>query len=75
LLYNVLVKHEQLAKNLINCNIQVSATVKQASGTDYSLEIDLAHPINPDKCSFKALPSKVSEVILLICKSKRDIRI
>jgi len=37
----------------------VSATVKQASGIDYSMEIDLAHPINPDKCSCRALPSKI----------------
>ncbi|XP_071950292.1 protein SGT1 homolog [Antedon mediterranea] len=37
----------------------VSATVKQASGTDYSLELDLAHEIVPSKCVTKVLGSKI----------------
>ena len=29
------------------------------NGSDYSLELDLAHHIVPDQCSHKVLPSKI----------------
>ncbi|XP_033111904.1 protein SGT1 homolog [Anneissia japonica] len=37
----------------------VSATVKQPSGTDYSLELDLAYEVVPAKCITKVLGSKI----------------
>ena len=41
----------------------MSATVKlPGSSSEFSLELDLAHPIIPDKCITKVLGSKVSEL-------------
>ncbi|XP_072171267.1 protein SGT1 homolog [Diadema setosum] len=37
----------------------LSATVKLPSGSEYSLELDLAHPIVPEKSSTKVLGSKI----------------
>ena len=40
---------------------QLSATVRLPSGSDYSLELDLAHSVVPTQTVFKALISKVSD--------------
>ncbi|XP_043488855.1 protein SGT1 homolog isoform X2 [Polistes fuscatus] len=53
-----------LAKNTENVKIvyektTLSVSAKLPSGSDYSLELDLAHPIVPDQCSYKILPSKI----------------
>lgn len=37
----------------------LSITAKLAVGSDYSLEIDLAHPVVPDQSSFKILSTKL----------------
>ena len=43
----------------------MSATVKlPGSSSEFSLELDLAHPIIPDKCITKVLGSKVREPLL-----------
>lgn len=38
---------------------QLSVSIKLPSGNDYSLELDLAHPIIVGQCSHKILPSKI----------------
>ncbi|XP_064637338.1 protein SGT1 homolog [Lineus longissimus] len=47
-----------------DCNINIqtrtfSATVKQPSGSEYSLELDLAHAIDPEKSSTQILKPKI----------------
>lgn len=37
----------------------VSATIKLPSGSDYSLELDLAHSINVARCRYKVLKTKI----------------
>ncbi|KAK3099651.1 hypothetical protein FSP39_007529 [Pinctada imbricata] len=37
----------------------LSATVKLPTGSDYSLELDLAHQIQPEKSSFKVMSTKI----------------
>merc|ERR1740131_727019 len=37
----------------------LSVTAKLPSGSDYSLELDLAHPIVPDQSSYKILSTKL----------------
>ncbi|XP_067663199.1 protein SGT1 homolog [Haliotis asinina] len=37
----------------------VSIYIKQSSGTNYSLELDLAHPIVPEQSSYKVMSTKV----------------
>ena len=39
--------------------LQVSVTVRLPSGSDYSLELDLAHPITPQQSRAKVMASKV----------------
>ena len=39
---------------------QVSVSAPLPSGSEYSLELDLCHPINPAQSSFRVVPSKVS---------------
>lgn len=34
-------------------------SAKLPSGNEYSLELDLAHEIVPDQCSYKVIPSKI----------------
>ncbi|XP_076247918.1 suppressor of G2 allele of skp1 [Calliopsis andreniformis] len=53
-----------LAKNVENVKIvydktTLSVSALLPSGSDYSLELDLAHPVVPDQCSHKVFPSKV----------------
>lgn len=53
-----------LLKNAENVKIvcgenTLSVSTKLPSGNDYSLELDLAHPIIVEQCSHKILPSKV----------------
>lgn len=53
-----------LAKNTENVKIvsqenTLSVSAKLPSGSDYSLELDLAHTIVPEQCSHKVLPSKI----------------
>ncbi|XP_043286310.1 protein SGT1 homolog isoform X2 [Venturia canescens] len=53
-----------LAKNAENVKVSYTETTLSVSahlpsGNDYSLEIDLAHHIVPDQCSYKVLPSKI----------------
>ncbi|XP_063991421.1 protein SGT1 homolog isoform X2 [Diachasmimorpha longicaudata] len=53
-----------LAKNSENIKINytetmLSVSAKLPSGSEYSLELDLAHPIVPDQCSYKVVPSKI----------------
>ncbi|XP_078050415.1 suppressor of G2 allele of skp1 [Augochlora pura] len=52
-----------LAKNTRNVNVdmkenslRVSASLPQS---DYNLELDLAHPVIPEQCTFKVSPSKI----------------
>ena len=42
--------------------LQLSATVKLATGSDYSLELDLLHPVDADKTVVKVLSTKVCSV-------------
>lgn len=44
----------------------LSATIKLKSGSDYSLELDLAHPVVPSQCTTKILSTKVE------CKLKKE---
>lgn len=53
-----------LAKNSESVNVQygettLSVTAKLPSGSDYSLELDLAHHVVPDECSHRVVPSKI----------------
>ncbi|KAH0550542.1 protein SGT1 homolog [Cotesia glomerata] len=53
-----------LAKNTSNVKTQfgettLSVSAKLPSGNEYSLELDLAHEIVPDQCSYKVIPSKI----------------
>ncbi|KAG8039859.1 hypothetical protein G9C98_000588 [Cotesia typhae] len=53
-----------LAKNTSNVKAQfgettLSVSAKLPSGNEYSLELDLAHEIVPDQCSYKVIPSKI----------------
>lgn len=50
------------------CSLSVSA--KLPNGSDYSLELDLAHSVSPSQCSHKVLPSKI-EVKLKKCEDIR----
>lgn len=38
---------------------QLSVSALLPSGNDYSLELDLAHPVVSDQCSHKVVPSKI----------------
>ena len=40
-------------------NFQLSVSVKMSSGSEYCLELDLAHTIVPAKSSYKVLRTKV----------------
>jgi suppressor of G2 allele of SKP1 len=40
-------------------DVSLSVTAKLATGSDYSLELDLAHPVIPDQSSFKVLSTKL----------------
>ncbi|XP_034946021.1 protein SGT1 homolog [Chelonus insularis] len=53
-----------LTKNAENVKVQfedftLSVGAKLPSGNEYSLELDLAHHIVPQQCSFKVVPSKI----------------
>ncbi|XP_020299921.1 protein SGT1 homolog [Pseudomyrmex gracilis] len=53
-----------LAKNAGNVKVAcennaLSVSAKLPSGNEYSLEIDLAHPIVNEQCAYKVLPSKI----------------
>ncbi|XP_050686893.1 protein SGT1 homolog isoform X1 [Eriocheir sinensis] len=55
-----------LVKNLKKEDVKVDFTEKTASvsaplpsGSEYSLELDLCHPINPEQSGFRVVPSKV----------------
>lgn len=39
--------------------MQLSVSAKLPSGNEYSLEIDLAHPVVNEQCAYKVLPSKI----------------
>jgi len=39
--------------------VSLSVTAKLALGSDYSLELDLAHPVIPDQSSYKVLSTKL----------------
>lgn len=38
---------------------QLSVSAKLPTGNEYTLELDLAHSIVPEQCSYKALASKI----------------
>lgn len=64
-----------LAKNAENvkvcCNKQsLSVSAKLPSGSDYSLELDLAHAVVPEQCTHKTIPSKI-EIKLKKCDGLR----
>ncbi|KAJ8666863.1 hypothetical protein QAD02_008525 [Eretmocerus hayati] len=53
-----------LAKNADSVKVNygektLSVSAKLPNGSDYSLEIDLAHHIVPEQCSYKVVPSKI----------------
>ncbi|XP_031841643.1 suppressor of G2 allele of skp1 [Nomia melanderi] len=53
-----------LAKNTKNVKVaydtnSLSVSAILPSGNDYSLELDLAHSIVPEQCSYKVFPSKI----------------
>ena len=50
------------------CLSQLSATIKLPTGSDYSLELDLLHPVLADKTIVKVLSTKVS--FTNICETK-----
>ncbi|XP_011674642.1 protein SGT1 homolog isoform X1 [Strongylocentrotus purpuratus] len=57
---NILIKKaKEEDVNIILTKITLSATVKQPTGSDYSLELDLAHPIVPEKSTTRILNSKI----------------
>ncbi len=39
--------------------LSVSAPVPGGDGSEYSLELDLCHPVLPEQCSFKVLSTKI----------------
>merc|ERR1711931_393147 len=39
--------------------LSVSALIPQRNNTEYNLEIDLAHEIQPERCTFKVLSTKL----------------
>ena len=41
--------------------VQLSVEIQMAAGSSYSLELDLLHPILPDRSVFKPMSTKVSE--------------
>ncbi|XP_046374157.2 protein SGT1 homolog [Haliotis rufescens] len=56
----ILIKN--VAKEDFTADIQehtVSVSIRQGSGTDYSLELDLAHPIVPAQSNYKVMSTKV----------------
>ncbi|XP_076069992.1 suppressor of G2 allele of skp1 isoform X2 [Oratosquilla oratoria] len=56
----ILIKH--MAKEDVKVDFTdktVSVTAKLPSGSDYSLELDLCHPIIPSNSSFRVVPSKI----------------
>lgn len=50
-------KNEDLDMNFQTNTL--SASLKLPSGTDYSLELDLAHPVVADQCTFKVMSTKI----------------
>jgi suppressor of G2 allele of SKP1 len=55
----VMLKH--VKKEDLNIDIQdtsLSVTVKISTGNDYNLEVDLAHPISPEKSTTKVMSTK-----------------
>jgi len=57
---SVLLKNQD--KNLVTCDFTSQALsfgAKLTSGTDYSLELELAHEIDPKQSSFRVIPAKV----------------
>ncbi|KAK7866437.1 hypothetical protein R5R35_008964 [Gryllus longicercus] len=66
-----------LAKNADKDSVKIeygestlSVSAKLPNGSDYSLELDLAHNVNPAQCTHKILPSKI-EVKLKKCDDIR----
>ena len=45
--------------------LQLNACVKLPGGSDFVLDLDLAHPVRPDQCTTKILSTKVSVMALL----------
>lgn len=53
---------KNVKKEDVNCDIQehsLSCTVALPSGSDYSVELDLAHPVSPAQSQIKILSSRV----------------
>ncbi|XP_064092356.1 protein SGT1 homolog isoform X1 [Macrobrachium nipponense] len=56
----VLIKNQKAENVKVNFTEKtVSVTAPLPSGSEYSLELDVCHPINPELSSFKVVPSKV----------------
>lgn len=64
---NVLLKNVKQDQCNVNFNEHnLSVTIKLDTGNDYSLEIDLAHPIVPSKSVCRVLGTKVSFLIIFV---------
>jgi len=62
LVVNVLlkgIKLEQCDVNFNQTSLSVTINLGAAAGSEYSLELDLAHPIVPEKSTFRPLGTKV----------------
>ena len=50
--------------------LNFSAPMPEGGGAEYILDLDLAHPVDPDQCTFKVLSTKV-EIRLKKCDGYR----
>lgn len=50
---------KNFVSNILCESLQVSVRAPLPSGSEYSLELDLSHPIVPEQSSFRVVPSKV----------------
>merc|ERR1712241_788268 len=50
---------DQLTVEFQPRELSVSALIPQRNNTEYNLEIDLAHEIQPERCTFKVLSTKL----------------
>lgn len=50
---------DKYTSNILCESLQVSVRAPLPSGSEYSLELDLSHPIAPEQSSFRVVPSKV----------------
>ena len=53
----------QLKINTDTVLLQLSFTANLPNGNDFSLELDLAHPVTPSECTTKIMSTKVGFIL------------